>query len=283
MRILIIAAIVLATSTASAQDSTSSAADLFPHVKQGLSRKIVATGIIAGMIGTSTIWAVDAWWQGRSHPFNFYSEGWFNDYSLGMDKIGHAYTSYFYFHTFHNIMLWGGFDPSTAFWWGAGITELLAFSLEVGDGFSTFGFSYEDLVSNTLGLTYAALQTRIPWLQNFSLKWSYIPVGQRDGLNFTQHYDSHTYWLSFNIHELLPDTWNEYWPKWLQLAAGYSVDERQTRREGVIGLDLNLEILPAPSADVLLVEKTLNMFHVPAPALKFTDGKPMRFQLFQLD
>lgn len=108
MRILIIAAIVLATSTASAQDSTSSAADLFPHVKQGLSRKIVATGIIAGMIGTSTIWAVDAWWQGRSHPFNFYSEGWFNDYSLGMDKIGHAYTSYFYFHTFHNIMLWGG-------------------------------------------------------------------------------------------------------------------------------------------------------------------------------
>lgn len=282
MRTLLLVILLFRSTSALAQDSAS-VLSAFPGNDLSPTRKLAATGIIAGMIGTSAIWAADAWWQGRAHKFYFYSEGWFNDYSLGIDKIGHAFTSYFYFHTFHNIMLWGGFDPSVAFWWGAGITELLALCLEVGDGFSTFGFSYEDLLSNTFGLTYGMLQTRVPFLQNFSLKWSYIPVRQRDGLNFTQHYDSHTYWLSFNIHGLLPDRWKEYWPRWIQLAGGYSVDANQTRREGVIGIDFNLEILPAPSPDVLLVEKTLNMFHVPAPAVEFTERKPPRYYLFHLN
>ena len=238
---------------------------------------------MAGIIGTTVIWSVDAWWQGRTHPFNFYSEGWFNDYSLGVDKVGHTFASYFYFHTFHNVLLWGGFDPSTALWWGAGISEFLALSLEIGDGFSTYGFSYEDLVANTLGVTYGVLQTNVPWLRNFSLKWSYIPVGQRDGLNFTQLYDAHTYWLSCNVHNLLPERWEYWWPSFLQLAVGYSVDGHQTRREGVIGLDFNLEVFPAPNADILLVQKTLNMFHIPAPAVKFTERKVPKYFLFHLN
>lgn len=265
-----------------AQDSTSAPDGLSPETESH-TRRFVASAIMAGMIGTSVIWAADAWWQGRGHPFSFYSEGWFNDYSLGIDKVGHAYSSYFYFHTFHNIMLWGGFDASAALWWGAGITEFLALSLEIGDGFSTFGFSYEDLLANTFGLTYAVMQTRIPFLQNFSLKWSYVPAGERNGLNFTQHYDAHTYWLSFNIHNLLPREMESYWPGFIQLAVGYGVDGNQTRREGVIGLDFNLEIFPAPSPEIRLVQKTLNMFHVPAPAMKFTEHKTPQYYLFHLN
>lgn len=267
---------------ACAQDSTS-VLNGFPQEVGSSSRRLIASGIMAGIIGTSVVWSADAWWQGRAHAFNFYNEGWFNDYSLGVDKAGHVFASYFYFHTFHNVMLWGGFDHSTALWWGAGITEFLALSLEIGDGFSTFGFSYEDLLANTFGVTYGVLQTQLPWLQNFTLKWSYIPTGKRDGLNFTQHYDAHTYWLSFNIHNLLPTEWSLYWPGFLQLAVGYSVDGNQTRREGVVGLDFNLEIFSAPNADVLLLQKTVNMFHVPAPAVKFTQRKEPQFYLFHLN
>jgi hypothetical protein len=180
-------------------------------------------------------------------------------------------------------MLWGGFDPATAFWWGAGITEFLALGLEIGDGFSTYGFSYEDITANTVGLAYGMLQTQVPFLQNFSLKWSYIPTGQRDGLNFTQHYDSHTYWLSCNVHALLPPDWKAFWPKFIQLAVGYSTDRNQTKREGVIGLDFNLEVFPAPNPDILLLQKTFNMFHIPAPAVKFTEDREPRYYLFHLN
>jgi hypothetical protein len=83
-----------------------------------------------------------------------------------------------------------------------------------------------------------------------------------------------------NISELLPATWAEYWPRFIQLAAGYSIDGQ--RREGVIGLDFNLEVFPAPNSELLLVQKTLNMFHIPAPAVKFTEGSEPRYSLFHL-
>jgi hypothetical protein len=127
------------------------------------------------------------------------------------------------------------------------------------------------------------LQTQIPLLQNFSLKWSYVPVGVHHALNFTQHYDEHTYWLAVNVHGLLPDDWKAYWPKFVQLAIGYSTADNQTRREGVIGLDFNLEVLPAPNPEVLLVEKTLNMFHVPSPAVKFSEHQPPKHYLLHLN
>lgn len=282
MKQVILALLLLGASRSVAQDSTASPATS-PLQNNSSTRKILASGILAGMIGTSTIWAVDAWWQGRARPFNFYSEGWFNDYSLGMDKAGHVFTSYFYYHTFRNVMLWGGFDPETAFWWGAGLAEFLALSLELGDGFSTFGFSYEDLLANTSGLAFGMLQTKIPLLRNFSLKWSYIPVGVHHALNFTQHYDEHTYWLSCNINGLLPGDWKAYWPKFLQVAIGYSTKTNQTRREAVVGLDFNLEVFPAASPEVLLVEKTFNMFHIPAPGVKFSEHQLPRYRFFHLN
>lgn len=279
---LLPALLLLAICNTAAQDSTRSFDD-FPSQNGTPTRRFIASGIMAGMIGTTVVWAADAWWQGRGHPFTFYNEGWLDDQWLGIDKVGHAYASYFYFHTFHNVMLWGGFDATKAFWWGAGITECLAIALEIGDGFSTFGFSYEDLTANTLGLAYGMLQTHVPFFQNFSLKWSYIPTGVHNGLNFTQHYDAHTYWLSFNVHGLLPPDWKPYWPMLIQLAVGYSIDESQTRREGVIGLDFNLEVFPAPNPDILLLQKTVNMFHIPAPAVKFTEGKEPQYYLFHLN
>ena len=113
MRKPFLALLILVSCVASGQDFADSL-EGFPQRSASSTRKFLATGIMAGIIGTSVVWSVDAWWQGRAHPFNFYNEGWFNDYSLGVDKAGHTFASYFYFHTFHNVMLWGGYDPSAA-------------------------------------------------------------------------------------------------------------------------------------------------------------------------
>jgi hypothetical protein len=53
-----------------------------------------------------------------------------------------------------------------------------------------------------------------------------------------------------------------------------------TKREAVIGLDYNLEVIPTHSEDLLLIKRTLNMFHYPAPAVKFTETKSPKYYLF---
>ena len=244
-------------------------------------RRVVATGLVGGILVGSLISSYFDWWKDSAEPFHVVREGIFSDYSRGIDKIGHAYTSYFYFNTFRNIMLWGGHDRSTAFWWAAGTTAFFSLSIEIGDGVSPYGFSFEDLAFNMGGLGYGMLQSAIPFLSNFNFKWSYVP---RDGYRwpprFTDHYDSHTYWLSVKMHELLPSPLQKYWPEFLQLAVGYGVDENQTKREGVIGLDFNLEIFPVHNPELQILQKTANMIHLPAPAVKFTEQKKPKYYLF---
>lgn len=245
-------------------------------------RKVLATGMAGGLLAGSLINSYYDWWKDSSEPFHFSDDGLFNNYSLGLDKVGHAYTSYFYFHAFRNIMLWGGYDSSTAFWLAAGGSAFFALSIEIGDGLSPLGFSAYDLAFNIGGLGYAMAQEAIPFLQNFSLKWSYVPEeGYRWPPHFTDHYDAHTYWLVVNVHNLLPGSWGTYWPEFIQLAVGYGVDDRQSKREAVIGLDINLGAFRVDNPDLRLIQQTVNLIHLPAPAVRFTESKKPRWYVLQ--
>src|SRR3972149_7988361 len=53
------------------------------------------------------------WWRGNLSPFEIRSEGFLNNYSLGVDKVGDFYTSYLYVPSFRELMEWGGFEPET--------------------------------------------------------------------------------------------------------------------------------------------------------------------------
>jgi len=243
-------------------------------------RKILATTAVGGLFAGSLVSSYYDWWKGSSEPFHFTDDGLFTNYSLGIDKIGHAYTSYFYFHSFRNVMLWGGYDSSTAYWVAAGGSAFFALSIEVGDAFSPFGFSLYDLAFNLGGLGFAMAQVAVPFLRNFSLKWSYVPAGgYRWPPHFTDHYDAHTYWLTFNVHKLLPADLRGYWPEFIQLAVGYGVDERMAKREAVFGLDINLDVLCVKSPELKLVQQTVTMIHLPSPAVKFTEGERPRWYL----
>jgi hypothetical protein len=243
-------------------------------------KKVVATGLVGGVLAGSLVSSYYDWWKDSGMPFHFVREGFLYDYSLGIDKIGHAYTSYFYFRAVRTILLWGGYEPEEAFWWGTGASAFFALSVEIGDGVSPYGFSWEDLTANMIGLGFGMLQTRVEFLRNVTFKWSYVPTdGWRWPPHFTDHYDAHTYWLAFNVHRMLPASSAGYWPEWLQLAVGYGVDRQQTRRELVIGLDLNLEAFTTSNEDLLMVERVVNSFHVPAPAVKFTEGDGAKWYL----
>ncbi len=247
-------------------------------------RKYVAAGLAGSALLGTMIGSYYEWWYRNHEPFHFLHEGWFSDYALGIDKVGHMFTGYFYFNTFRNFLLWGGYDPSTAFWWALGMSSFFATSIEIGDGLSSWGFSPEDVSSDIIGIGYAALQSETPFLRNFNLKWSYVPAGGfKWPPHITTHYDYHTYWLTVNLHNLLPEDLKEYWPAFLQPAFGYSVDDNVTRREAVVGLDFNLNVFDVEDSTLLLLQKTIAMLHIPAPAVKFTEGKVPRYYLFQLN
>ncbi len=280
-KFIVLVLLALCLSRSQAQDSLS-VTDGFHFTPGFTGKKIAATSTMGGLLGLSLFWSYDQWWKNASGGLHFISQDWLNGYSKGIDKLGHFYTSYFYFHLFRNIMLWGGYEESTANFWAFASTAFFAVSVELGDGFTPdYGFDYQDLTFNLGGLAYGYLQTKIPFLRNFNFKWSYVPAnGYHFPVRLAEEYDDHTYWLTCDVNNLLPSSLEPYWPDWLQLAVGMGVDDHWTKREFVIGFDINIEsIFHTEDENWLLLEKTVNKFHIPAPAIKFTEDKAPRYYL----
>ncbi len=213
------------------------------------------------------------WWKDVEKPFSFYSEGWFNDGYKGMDKIGHFYGSHATFKLAREFLLYAGLTPEAALWWGAGIAAFHSLEIEIGDGFSPWGFSFEDLLMGWLGIGYGMLQSEHPYFRNFAFKFSYWSSAIKSPANFTNDYDAMTVWLTVDVHNLLPESMQSWWPKYIRPAVGYGLGHDETRREFVIGLDLNLEAFTPCSDEMLLGQRFLNTLRLPLPAVKFTEGK----------
>ncbi len=226
----------------------------------------------------------NTWWKGAEKPFSFIQhneENWLTGPHQGVDKPGHFFGSYALTKSLRNVMLWGGMDRSTAFWWAAGFGLWNGLQIEIGDGFSPYGFDYQDLVFDVSGVAYALLQSEIPALENFNFKFSYwSKTGIQSPANFTQDYDAMCIWLTVNVHNLLPTAMQSYWPEFLQLAVGYGVADDQTRRKFAIGLDFNLEAFNLHNEDLLLPQRIVNLLHLPAPAIRIVEDKHPNYELF---
>lgn len=252
-------------------------------VDSGLTlQKFVAGGIVGGLFVGSMVDSYFAWWQVRQNGFRFHEDGWFGENGIGIDKLGHFFTTYFYFQTCYDILRWGGFDHAVSSWTSAGVVFTFALLIEIGDGTTaTYGFDYQDLVFNTGGLLYAVLQKNSPFFNNFRIKWSYVPYDSyKPRFRFSEHYDAHTYWLAVNVNNLLPASLEPWWPDWLQPAVGYSVRDHFTpwhraigTAEFVVGLDLDLGAWPFRQRELHCVQRIVNHYHFPLPAVKFSDDR----------
>ncbi len=226
------------------------------------------------------------WWEDNYHPFVHGNDGGFNNYSLGIDKVGHFYTSYMYSNLLYEVMTWGDFKESTKDWVSVLLPLGWALSIEIGDGFSKYEFSSRDLFANSLGIGYSFAQRKVPYLQNFTFKFSYFPGSFYRQNNFknwslTSDYNGHIYWLSTNVHGVLPKTIKGYWPKFLNLSFGYGINNfaeyntpgltgYELQREFFIGLDYNLRDIPAKTTLRKAFRNSLDFYHFPAPGIKKT-------------
>ncbi len=252
-----------------------------------ISKKNISIAIISGVYLSTIIDSYKTWWADDKQPFKF-SNGkhWFDEKSAyGIDKLGHMYTSYFFYHTIKNLFLWGDFPKNTSMWLSASLTFGMAVLIEVGDGFSIYEFGFEDLAFNSIGLAYGILQDEIPFLNNINIKWSYFPTeGFSFPPKFSEHYDGHIYWLTFNLHNMFEKTLGSFWPEFLQPAIGYSVANRASQKEFAVGLDFNLlNLFNRKNENLDLIAKTINLFHIPAPGIKFNPQAKPQYKLLLLN
>jgi hypothetical protein len=234
------------------------------------------------------------WWEDNYHPFVINNDGGFNNYSSGLDKVGHFYISYMYSNLLYELLKYGEFKEKNCLLVSAVIPFVWALSIEVGDGFSSYEFSPADLLANTLGIGFAIAQKKVPYLQNFKFKFSYFPGQYYRENNYknwslTADYDGHIYWLATDVYNILPKKAKGFWPKYLNLSFGYGVNYfsesfyyasqgYKIQREFFIGLDYNLNAIPIKNKSSKAIVKMLDYYHFPAPGIKKTGESNWQFK-----
>jgi hypothetical protein len=237
-------------------------------------------GALLALAGGIT-WYQQAWYPDSTKaPFHFQTD-W--GYSKQFDKAGHMFGGWMSAYCSYEAFIASGLDPDDAALWGALGGLFFQTVMEVQDGFFSYGFDPTDELGNAVGAGYFYAQQKIPVLQYFNPKWSVGPNPRDSAREASQirsrilvdDYDRQDVWLSAKVHYLLPETWREYWPKWLCVAVGAGARDveligYQPYRELHIALDYDLvEMLPdLGSFGNWLVQSFNNFKLLPSPALQ---------------
>ena len=261
-----------------------------PYVDTHL--KPLPAAIVGGVYIGAFVWLhneqANAWWADQRGEFHI-QDDW--EYALQVDKAGHFYGGYMASYLISEGLLTTGMSWDAATVWGSVAGLMYQTYVELEDGYARdWGFSPSDMVSNTLGAGYFVAQHYVPFLQNFTPKWQYVPsdwLGKNTinhSTTFIDDYNGSTFWMSANVHNLLPEAAAGYWPRWLNIAVGYNVygvglpDPRDRERRYVVALDYNLvELLPDGHGLWNWFRQGLNMIKLPAPAIVI--GNTTRFHL----
>ncbi len=194
-----------------------------------------------------TVWGV-AFWDYFSTAPRLGSEKWFQHDTKygGADKLGHMYSTYLWSLGFSSLYEFWGMDTERSSIYGSLSAWSFQFLMELGDSFSTTqGFSYEDVVANTVGALFYYAREKYPSLKNkVDLRLEYLPDFQGGGDIFTQ-YNSMKYLfaLKFSGFKSMQDNLLKYGE--LQLGyytRGYQNYENyeQKERNIYIGIGINV-------------------------------------------
>lgn len=171
-------------------------------------------------IGVITAWGVVQWDYFSRSPQTV-SEGWFgNDTkSGGADKLGHAYSSYVLAHGLSNLYDSWCINKTDAALYGALSSLAIAGYMELGDSFSEFGASKEDMIANIVGVTFGYFTYRNKALADIlDFRWEYRP-NLDDVSDFTTDYEYSKFLLALKLNGFAFARSNPL--KHIELHAGY--------------------------------------------------------------
>lgn len=211
---------------------------LTPDEQTRRTLSVTATGV-----GVVTAWGMVNWDYFRKQP-SASSEGWFgqNTPEGGADKLGHVFTTYVTAQGIASLFEYWCFTPQDAALYGSISSFAILGYMELGDAFSDFGFSYEDLIANAFGGLAGYYRYRYPQLASkVDLRWE---VGlDPSQLDLATDYDNSKYLVALKLNGF--DTFRGSFLRHVELhagyyARGYSDPDEPDQRTLYLGLGLNL-------------------------------------------
>lgn len=268
-------------------------------------RVLMVSGAGVGIYSTTLVGLNELWYKGYpKSEFHFFND---NDEWLQMDKVGHAFASYYEGVFGAQMMKWTGVSPQKAAWYGGSWGFLFQTSIEILDGFSSnWGASIGDLTANLSG-SVLCIGQQLAWHeQKLTLKYSYTPtkyaplkpelLGSNLQESFAKDYNGQTYWATVGLADILYSKTKI--PKWLNLAVGYGADgmlrgsaadqkadpigkDYTRRRQFYISPDINIvKLLHTKSKLLNTLIFAFSDVKIPAPAIEFRQGVGLKFHPF---
>ena len=227
-----------------------------------------------------------AWWSGERSDGFFFRSDWDENFR-DQDKMGHLFGGY-HLARFGDALLRGAcISRGHATAWSAAYAAAFQLQIEIWDGmYEKYGFSYPDLLANSVGTGIAVLHAVRPETRAIKPTISYsrtaamrnadnIPGELRPSLD----YSGQTYWLSADVEALLPPAAKTYWPSFLRVSAGHSItdwiDPRtgaslRAKRRILLTVDFDAEKLPGENRVWKTIKRQLGYIHLPSPALQLS-------------
>jgi hypothetical protein len=245
------------------------------------SRLAIVGGVVAASVVAIHLYQRNAWWKGERTTFHFQED---LIYAKGIDKIGHVYAANALTFVLSRSLQWANVTESPSIIWGAIGSTLYETYVEVEDGFSKYwGFDRVDFAGDVVGAWYPVAQHYVPFLQNFNLRFSYLPknASKKSGIagqTFTvfDDYEGQTIWLSLTMKNLLPGKAGTWWPDFLCLSLGVAVRDNFSPDRYLVWYlapDLDMtKIIPQNTHFLKTLGEALNFIHFPMPAVRISPG-----------
>jgi len=156
---------------------------------------LITGGIVGAILSLGAVW----WWDrsGFTGKWKWKNEGFFgkNTYAGGADKFGHFYATYVEYRTMVSLYELIGMNHDNALLLSALAIFLLSTGVELVDAFTPYGFAYEDVIFNTLGLGLGYLCEKYPKVDSLiGFRLNYIPSSRylemEKGTDFVKKYIS---------------------------------------------------------------------------------------------
>jgi hypothetical protein len=231
-------------------------------------------GLTAAIFGVG----VGEWdWSTRT-KWHWTKEGFFgaDTKAGGTDKLGHIYFSYVLADYFAWRFSSRGFNTYESALTGVLLSGILMTAIEVGDGFSHHGASWEDLAMDAAGLAFSFISNTVPGVrERFDYRMQYWPTGHDHSFGVGD-YSGKKFLLAAKLSGF--DATKDTALRYFELQAGYFtqgysaweiLDKQPRTRHPYVALGLNLsEVLfshPAvhDSAPALIGQRALQYLQVP--------------------
>jgi hypothetical protein len=215
-------------------------------------------------------WGFLEWDYGDRSP-HLGNEGWFGKDTPegGADKAGHMYFSYALSHLFSYQYKRWGYDHQRAIKLGCLSSFGVQTLMEIGDSFSSYGFSYEDELFNMLGVAIGYVMVRYPEVSrkiDFRLEYDPFREGKHK-FDVVTDYRRQKYVIAAKLDGF--DVFKDSYLRYFELQVGYyargydeydSKEEHDSRSRRIyVGVGLNIGKILEP----LWETKIFNYIQVP--------------------